>query len=40
MKGLVYFEDAEEEKMPIMKIEMDWKEIKSFFIEEAKKMKL
>ena len=40
MKGLVYFEDAEEEEMPIMKIEADWKEVKSFFIEEVKKTKL
>lgn len=40
LKGLVYFEDAEEEEMPIMKDEIDWQEVKSFFTKEVKKMKL
>lgn len=37
MKGLVYFEDAEEEEMPVMKEKVEWIKVKSFFIEKAKK---
>lgn len=40
MKGLVYFEDAEEEKTPVMKIDVSWKEVKSFFVEEVRAVEL
>lgn len=40
MKGLVYFEDADAEHMPVMKIALDWEKVKSFFKDEVKKAAL
>lgn len=37
MKGLVYFEDADAEQMPVMKTALDWKKVRSFFKDEVKK---
>lgn len=31
--GLSYFEDAEQEELPKLYVEYDWKEIKKFFIK-------
>jgi hypothetical protein len=35
LKSLTYFDDAEVEPMPRMRIPFDWKECKSFFVREA-----
>jgi predicted nucleotidyltransferase component of viral defense system len=40
MKGLVYFEDAEEEEMPVMKSDVEWKKVKAFFVGEVRGIKL
>lgn len=37
-KGLVYFDDAEDEPVPMMLKEADWEEIKSFFRSEIRKL--
>ncbi len=37
-KGLVYFKDAEHEKMPSMLIPTEWNSVKKFFIKEIKKL--
>ncbi len=37
IKSLVYFFDAEKEKMPVMIKKVSWEKIKSFFINETKK---
>jgi len=38
LKSLTYFNDAEEEPMPKMLENVSWKEIKGFFVSEAKKI--
>ncbi len=38
LKSLIYFEDAEKEKMPKMLIPTDWNDVKNFFIKEVKKI--
>ncbi len=38
LKSLVYFADAEEEPMPEMLSEVSWREVKTFFQEEVKKL--
>ncbi|MGB2762178.1 MAG: nucleotidyl transferase AbiEii/AbiGii toxin family protein [Minisyncoccales bacterium] len=38
LKSLSYFADAEQEEMPKMKEETNWKEIKSYFENEVKKI--
>lgn len=40
IKSLVYFKDAEEEEMPSMVDEIDWKAVKKFFVQEVKYLKL
>ena len=37
-KSLIYFVDAEKEKMPKMLKSFEWREIKKFFISEVKKL--
>lgn len=37
-KGLVYFKDAEHEKMPSMLIPVEWDSVKKFFINEVKNL--
>ncbi len=39
-KSLVYFTDAEEEKMPKMLKQISWKEVKKFFEKEIKKLSI
>lgn len=36
IKGLGYFADAEDDKMPEMLIPVDWEEVKKFFLKETK----
>ena len=38
LKSLVYFEDAEDDPMPLMKKQTDWKEIKKKIVKEVKKI--
>jgi len=38
IKSLSYFDDAEEEGWPVMHQSVDWNDIKSFFIENQKKL--
>jgi hypothetical protein len=38
IKSLSYFEDAEREIMPIMKIDIDWEKIKDYFLQVQKKL--
>lgn len=40
LKSLTYFEDAENEPMPVMLEPFNWKECKAFFIREARAMVL
>ena len=40
LKGLVYFAEAEKEKMPRMLKQLSWEEVKIFFQKEARKLKL
>ncbi len=37
-KSLVYFTDADSEKMPKMIKGIEWEDVKKFFIEEVKKL--
>ena len=37
LKSLVYFEDAEQDTMPVMIDSLDWQKVKEFFQEEVKK---
>jgi len=37
MKSLMYFEDAEDQDMPHMLKEVDWQEVKNFFMAEARR---
>ncbi len=39
-KSLIYFEDAEGDEMPGMLKKTSWKEVKSFFEDEVKKLKI
>lgn len=38
LKSLSYFEDAEKDEMPKMIEEVEWREVKKFFTEEAKRI--
>lgn len=38
MKGLQYFEDAEDSEMPVMLEEVNWEEVMSFLRSETKKL--
>jgi hypothetical protein len=38
LHSLVYFEDAEKEQMPDMLVKIDWKDVKYFFLKEAKRL--
>jgi predicted nucleotidyltransferase component of viral defense system len=38
LKSLVYFEDAEDDPMPLMKKQTDWKKIKKKIVKEVKKI--
>ncbi len=38
LKSLVYFFDAEQEKMPVMLKAVNWSKVKNFFIKETKKI--
>jgi len=40
IKSLVYFDDAEDDKMPKMIKDVNWKDIKKFFKDEIKKLNL
>lgn len=40
LKSLVYFDDAEKEMMPKMLKNVSWREVKNFFKEEIKKIKI
>lgn len=35
LKSLTYFDDAEQEPMPVMRAPFNWSTCKSFFIREA-----
>jgi len=37
-KSLIYFDDAEDENMPKMLKQISWKEVKSFYEQEVKKI--
>lgn len=38
LKSLVYFEDAENNPMPMLIVHISWQEVKSFFKEEIRKI--
>lgn len=38
IKGLLYFDDAEDDEMPNMLIPIDWEEVKAFFRKEVKRL--
>lgn len=38
LKSLIYFDDAEEQPMPRMHIDLTWEQVKSFITEQAKKI--
>src|SRR3989338_6180082 len=38
MKSLVYFEDADIDAMPQMRVDLKWQEVKKFFIGEKEKL--
>ena len=36
LKSISYFDDAEDDPMPKMLVDLNWKEVKSFFEKEVK----
>ena len=38
IKGLGYFADAEDDKLPEMLVPVDWEEVKNFFLKETKRL--